>query len=105
MARKTNRGKLPSNDLCETGNSRLACKTFMESLVGSPTLARHVDGEIFVMLSSGFGFSFPCSEYPRLAAATDKERANMNLHETGIHWPDVDEDLSIRSLLVDLSKR
>lgn len=76
----------------------------MNTLIDTPILAKYADGEIFVKMESGTEFSFLCSSYPRLAAANDKQRANMELSPLGIHWPDVDEDLSIRGLLRDKAK-
>ncbi len=77
----------------------------MNTLIDTPTSVRHVDGEIIVTMSSGFEFSFSCSDYPRLAAASSDERSNVELTPLGIHWPDVDEDLSIAGLLRDHAKR
>ena len=39
--------------------------------------------------------------YPRLLRATPTQRANWELlgRGIGIHWPDVDEDLSVEGLL------
>lgn len=54
---------------------------------------------IIVLMASGIEFSFPCDAYPKLAAATDAARANIELSPMGLHWPDLDEDLSIRGLL------
>lgn len=34
------------------------------------------------------------SDYPRLALATDEERKKYTLSYFGIHWPEIDEDLS-----------
>lgn len=56
-------------------------------------------------MQSGLEFSFPCAAYPRLATATDEERSNIELSPMGLHWPDLDEDLSIRGLLRDHAKR
>jgi transcriptional regulator with XRE-family HTH domain len=33
-------------------------------------------------------------DYPRLRSASAKQRANYEADEYGIHWPDLDEDLS-----------
>ena len=38
--------------------------------------------------------------YPRLLNATSGQRANYELSPLGVHWPDVDEDLSIEGMLV-----
>lgn len=77
----------------------------MSTLIDTPASVCHSDGEITVTMSSGFEFSFPCSDYPRLAAASSDERSNVELTPLGIHWPDVDEDLSIAGLLRDHAKR
>lgn len=58
-----------------------------------------------ILMESGFKFSFPCDAYPRLAAATHAERSHIELSPMGLHWPDLDEDLSIRGLLRDHAKR
>lgn len=77
----------------------------MNTLIDTPVTATHANGEILVIMESGFELSFPCSAYPRLAGATEDERANMELSPLGIHWPALDEDLSIRRLLRDHGKR
>jgi Protein of unknown function (DUF2442) len=43
----------------------------------------------------------PLAWFPRLAEATDEQRRNWRLigRGHGIHWPDVDEDISVESLL------
>mgnify|MGYP001176789976 FL=1 len=45
--------------------------------------------------------SVPLTWYPRLLSATPEQRANWRLAGGGfgIHWPDVDEDLSTAGLL------
>jgi len=56
---------------------------------------------LVVDLADGRSLSVPIAWYPRLAHATPAERASWQLigHGQGIHWPSVDEDLSIESLL------
>lgn len=34
------------------------------------------------------------AEYPRLANATSTQRQNYTISRFGIHWPELDEDLS-----------
>ncbi len=77
----------------------------MNTLIDTPSSARHVDGQILVTMNSGFEFSFPCSDYPRLAGASAVERSKIELSPLGIHWPDLDEDLSIAGLLRAHAKR
>ena len=52
-------------------------------------------------LSDERTISVPLSWYPRLVHATSQERSNWELigGGQGIHWPDLDEDISVESLL------
>ena len=56
---------------------------------------------IVVDLSDGRTIKVPLSWYPRLQHGTAKERGNWRLigAGTGIHWPDLDEDVSVDGLL------
>jgi hypothetical protein len=56
---------------------------------------------LHVVLADGREVSAPVTWFPRLAAASAAQRANWRLigRGVGIHWPDVDEDVSIESLL------
>ena len=77
----------------------------MNTLIDRPVSAKHSNGNIMILMESGFKFSFPCEAYPRLAAATHAERSHIELSPMGLHWPGLDEDLSIRGLLRDHAKR
>ena len=52
-------------------------------------------------LSDGRTISVPLDWYPRLVHATPDERCNWRLigGGQGVHWPDLDEDISIEGLL------
>ena len=54
-----------------------------------------------VELSDGRVISVPLSWYPRLVDATPRELSNWELigGGQGIHWPYLDEDISIEGLL------
>jgi hypothetical protein len=54
-----------------------------------------------VALTDGRTVGAPLVWYPRLQQGTPKERKNYRLigGGTGIHWPDLDEDISIEALL------
>ena len=54
-----------------------------------------------VQLSDGRDISVPLSWYPRLVHATPEERGHLELigGGQGIHWPDLDEDISVEMLL------
>ncbi len=60
---------------------------------------------IVVDLSDGRTIKVPLSWYPRLQHGTAKERENWRLigAGTGIHWPDLDEDVSVGGLLAGRS--
>lgn len=54
-----------------------------------------------VELSDGRTISVPLGWYPRLVHATQSERDNWRLigQGHGIHWADIDEDISVEGLL------
>jgi hypothetical protein len=54
-----------------------------------------------VLLADGRKISVPLAWFPRLLHTTTDQRRNLELlgDGEGIHWPDVDEDLSIAALL------
>jgi hypothetical protein len=54
-----------------------------------------------VVLRDGRTFSVPLEWYPRLAHGSPRERRRWRLigDGIGIHWPDLDEDISISGLL------
>ena len=59
------------------------------------------DESLAAELHDGRTISVPLSWYPRLTHATPEERDNWELIGTGegIHWPDLDEDISVEMLL------
>jgi len=56
---------------------------------------------LHVVLADGREVSAPLTWFPRLAAATVAQRSNWRFigRGVGIHWPEVDEDVSVESLL------
>jgi len=54
-----------------------------------------------VDLADGRSISVPVTWYPRLATSTPAERSNWRFigRGEGIHWPDLDEDISVENLL------
>lgn len=54
-----------------------------------------------VELNDGRTISVPVDWYPRLTHATQKERDNWKIigGGQGIHWEDIDEDISVEGLL------
>ncbi|MCL4179036.1 MAG: DUF2442 domain-containing protein [Verrucomicrobia bacterium] len=56
-------------------------------------------------LSDGRGVSVPLGWFPRLLHATPEERERWELigRGSGIHWPDLDEGISLKGLVVGRS--
>ena len=54
-----------------------------------------------VRLADGREVAAPLEWFPRLRDATPEQRRNWRLigNGVGIHWPDVDEDISVNGLL------
>ncbi|MEO7794373.1 MAG: DUF2442 domain-containing protein [Thermoanaerobaculia bacterium] len=76
----------------------------ISSMLELRPLARRVeitDDELSVDLADGRRISAPLVWFPRLLAADAAERQNWELlgDGEGIHWPSIDEDLSVAGLL------
>jgi len=58
-------------------------------------------GKIFLELQDGREVGVPLSHYPRLAHAGPEDLADWEMDDGGssIHWPRLDEDLSVAGLL------
>ena len=58
-------------------------------------------------LEDGRSVSAPIDWYPRLVYATSEERRNFRLigRGEGVHWPDLDEDISAAGVLEGLPSR
>jgi Protein of unknown function (DUF2442) len=59
------------------------------------------DDRLTVTLADGRELAVPLSWFPRLSDATEAQRRNWRFigRGQGIHWPEVDEDISVASLL------
>jgi hypothetical protein len=63
--------------------------------------AKVIDDRLVVVLADGRELAAPLVWFPRLLDASEPQRQNWRLigGGHGIHWPDVDEDISVASLL------
>ena len=50
-------------------------------------------------MQSGAEFRFAVAENPRLAGGSASPLNHIELSPFGLHWPELDEDLSFRGLL------
>jgi hypothetical protein len=59
------------------------------------------DDRLVVILADGRELAAPLAWFPRLLQASAEQRGNWRLigRGQGIHWPDIDEDISVASLL------
>lgn len=55
--------------------------------------------ELVITLVDGRKIVTPIEWYPRLSRASAADRANYEIMPMGIHWPTLDEDLSIAGML------
>jgi len=65
------------------------------------TKAWYEKGMICIKLSDEKEVRFPVEKNTKLRNATDNQRNNIEIicSGTGLHWPDLDEDLSIIGIL------
>ena len=65
------------------------------------TDVRIVDDKLAVTLADGRTLTVPLGWFPRLVKATREQRARWQLIGAGegIHWPEIDEDISVAGLL------
>ena len=71
----------------------------MSVLIDSAHSAVFRDGDIIIRMQSGREIRFPVAGNPRLAHGTAEQLNRIELSPCGIHWPDLDEDLSFTGLL------
>ena len=79
-------------------------RRFRRAHVPQSALAKSVefsDDLMHVLLTDGRIISVPVIWFPLLHEATPEHRANYEIGGGGesLHWPDIDEDLSVASLL------
>ena len=82
---------------------------FQRAFVPTTALAKHVDCDdmsMRVTFTDGRVLSVPLNWFPLLRDATPQQRANYEIGGGGVslHWPDVDEDLSIAGLMAGVDR-
>jgi hypothetical protein len=73
----------------------------IDSAASKATTVRLAEDSLVVDLADGRTVSVPLAWYPRLLQGSPAERANHRLigEGEGIHWPDLDEDISVENIL------
>ena len=74
----------------------------IETRIATAQRVTVTEDALIVDLSDGRTLSVPLAWYPRLLHGTPEERNNWRLigNGEGIHWPDLDEDISVESLVL-----
>ena len=78
----------------------MSSSTIETDLNAQATRVGVTDQRLTVELADGRTIVVPLEWYPRLSHGTAVERAHIEIGPFGLHWPDLDEDISIRGLLL-----
>ena len=65
-----------------------------------PTAVRFDADRFWVELADGRCIAVPLDWYPRLLRATKKQREAVEFSRIGLHWEEIDEDISVPGLLI-----
>jgi hypothetical protein len=65
----------------------------------SPTAIRFDENTMWVALSDRRTLGVPLAWFPRLLNATSVQREAVELNRIGLHWDELDEDISVAGLL------
>jgi hypothetical protein len=90
--------KKTENNFCEVGMSILVTETVQARIQNVAV----TEDELTVDLSDGRTISAPLAWYPRLLHGNEVERNDWRLigGGEGIHWPRLDEDLSMENIVM-----
>lgn len=65
----------------------------------SATAVRFDEHTMWVDLTDGRTLGIPLAWFPRLLNATPEQRSHVEISRIGLHWDELDEDISIAGLL------
>ena len=68
-------------------------------MIISPKAVSFDEHTMWVQLSDGRTLGVPLAWFPRLLDATPAQREHVQLSRIGLHWEEIDEDISIAGLL------
>jgi hypothetical protein len=76
-------------------------KYMVAELMFKAEKAWYTAGRVHILLSDRKEISFPVELNSKLKSATENQLKNLEItcNGTGLHWPDIDEDLSITGVL------
>jgi hypothetical protein len=64
-----------------------------------PSAVRFDQDSFWVDLDDGRTLGIPLAWFPRLLHATPEQRERVDLSPSGLHWEEIDEDISVAGLL------
>ncbi len=65
-----------------------------------PVSVSFTDDMMSTNLEDGRIITVPIAWYPRLLNATPEQRAKYELSPAGVHWDEIDEDISVEGMLI-----
>jgi len=71
----------------------------MSTLTAPKRTAHYDGGYVTVHIAGKVEIRFPITASPRLTKGTEAKLKNIEVSPFGLHWPDLDEDLSFKGLL------
>ena len=71
----------------------------MNTLTNNQIQASFSDGYIHVTMETGVEIKFPVDKNPRLCIGTSPQLNHIEISPFGLHWPELDEDLSFEGLV------
>ncbi len=81
----------------------------MNTLATKPSAARvwFDTDDMWVELADGRQLAVPLAYFPRLLRATPQQREQLTISGggTGLHWDELDEDISVEGLLLGVGDR
>lgn len=69
------------------------------SISPEPLAVRFDEDSLWVDIDDGRTLGIPLAWFPRLLHATKAQRDSVSLSRAGLHWEEIDEDISIAGLL------
>lgn len=70
----------------------------MNTLANNKITAYFSNGYVFVSMETGVEIKFPVEKNTRLRDGMPAQLNNIEISPLGLHWPDIDEDLSFEGL-------
>ena len=68
----------------------------------SPKSVRFDENSLWIDLSDGRVIAVPLAWFPRLLHATPEQQAKVELSPNGLHWDELEEDVSVVGLLIGI---